>query len=1265
MNEYSKRRFALACCAVMGLAFSACSDDGPGGAANSPKLCGGETCGADQICDNGVCKDKDPCAKCIAAGLKCENNVCVESVKEPHPCDACTADQVCSDMKCVDVCGSSICKSWQKCVDGACKNLCGEDVCPGDLVCIEASCVEKPVDYDPCKACTETQECINSTCVDKDPCLNKTCQDNYRCDREKNGECVPIDPCEKISCGAAQTCIKGHCVDDSCIEDRENLVEKSCGEGQFCQKGECIDDGCKDADPCDEGWQCVRGICEETACIEYYCEEGRSCRGGKCIDNECLQMSCDEGLVCSKGACMYEACVGKEACALGRSCNAEGTCVFNIAPEFLFNETDESDGTDEVGDAFVLALNLNNAPSAEVRVICEVETDSPYPEVEVDCSEIVFNADNWEHEQSVILKGVEDHRVDGDQSYTIKVTSVSEDPDFNGLTVVSSALVSRDTTKPGFVVSEKSLMTYEDPSLDAATFTVALASIPAHDVTISVGSNNPQEGTVTPDTLTFTSENWDKPQTVTVKGVDDLLVDGNVDYAVFFSSATSEDSHYQGIHAPDVSVTNVDNDIAGISVNIPKDLVLNEGQAYPLKVRLNTEPSADVTVTVKADDATEASFDTDKVVIAKAEWNAGKDLVLNGVSDFEIDGDQPAKLTFTATSDDEGYKKAEPAVYSITVKDMDIADIVATPSGSPNVREGSNETVTLGVQLTSKPKKDVKVSLAVSDSTELKLSETSVTIKSNHWDMAHNVTVSSVDDDLVDGDIKSKISLNAVSEDANFNGKSKEVEFTTVDNDVAGFVIGSNATTFTENGGGVTTVTVALSAQPAANVTVDVVSSDSTELAVTSDAQLTFTPANWNKPQTVNIRVMDDNAVDGTQTATINFSGKSEDGTFDGITGKSATYTIIDNEAPSVVLTVDIESLHQGHNTAIASVVLGAPPASDVTVTMLTSNGEVISFDQGSLKFTSANWDQPQTVNVTADFAKILTAVSSETIWVSATGGAYNGIKSGNVELTMKKIEEIQNFAYTGKVQSVTLPIGRYKLEVWGAQGGTMEHSPWTGVGGRGGYSVGTINLAAETTLYVYVGQQGQGFNQNRSTHYGGWNGGGYCYAGASGGGGGTDIRIGEDSLYARVIVAGGGGGSNDYENGGVGGGLNGGNGILDSGSITATGGSQTAGGTGWLNGTFGQGAGSPDNYGDGGSGGGGWYGGGKSQGYSVSGAGGSGYVYTSDTAKNYPAGCKLNSAYYLTSAQTIAGNGTFPAPGGSTETGHPGNGYARITLVY
>ena len=264
-------------------------------------------------------------------------------------------------------------------------------------------------------------------------------------------------------------------------------------------------------------------------------------------------------------------------------------------------------------------------------------------------------------------------------------------------------------------------------------------------------------------------------------------------------------------------------------------------------------------------------------------------------------------------------------------------------------------------------------------------------------------------------------------------------------------------------------------------------------------------------------------------------------------------------------------------------------------------------------------------------------------------------------------------------MQTFTAPVdGVYKLEVWGAQGGGYAgYHNWL-KGAKGGYSKCKYQISSNQVLYIVVGESGgngsttaNSPSQNK-TYNGGGAAGAHCnglfYAGA--GGGASHIATtnkGELKDYKSnqselLIVAGGGGGTVWYNDcptftGGVGGGLSGGNGISFEMTFTAYGGTQTDGyefgqGQDGLHPTQ-QGGMSSD---EGCGGGGGGYFGGKSSNatqswgrcYNTGGGGGSGHINTTLT----------------TNGTTIAGDQTFSKPGGGTETGHEGDGYAIISWI-
>ena len=277
-------------------------------------------------------------------------------------------------------------------------------------------------------------------------------------------------------------------------------------------------------------------------------------------------------------------------------------------------------------------------------------------------------------------------------------------------------------------------------------------------------------------------------------------------------------------------------------------------------------------------------------------------------------------------------------------------------------------------------------------------------------------------------------------------------------------------------------------------------------------------------------------------------------------------------------------------------------------------------------------------------------------------------------------------FPYSSNVQGVTIEqSGYYLLEVWGAQGGSYNSE--YAQGGMGGYSKGYIYLNAGDTLFVHTGGAGSYGTSLNSLTGGGANGGGNAGYRGGAGGGATDIRIGADTFLNRVIVAGGGGGAavidSTYKaNGGAGGGTYGIDGEYYDATHLAyvgTGGMQIAGGGGGSGisteyngsvGVFGVGGNSANrnnNVNSNGAGGGGWYGGGgagngNSSNYAAGGGGGSGFIYTASS--QVPADYAVVSNYYLSNASTHAGNTSFIAPNGDTETGHSENGYAKITYV-
>lgn len=316
--------------------------------------------------------------------------------------------------------------------------------------------------------------------------------------------------------------------------------------------------------------------------------------------------------------------------------------------------------------------------------------------------------------------------------------------------------------------------------------------------------------------------------------------------------------------------------------------------------------------------------------------------------------------------------------------------------------------------------------------------------------------------------------------------------------------------------------------------------------------------------------------------------------------------------------------------------------------------------------------------NITKNISLILNNTGNDEVTIKL--GIAPSLKSDNAELKDTQVslnkegyQKYYVYDYEGKEGIFTAHTdGIYKLEVWGAQGGTYDDIYY---GGYGGYSKGTVYLEKGTTLYTAVGSSGQ--LSTGSLVNGGYNGGGNGYSRSttyymSSGGGATHIakEAGLLSTFSTkvdnvLLVAGGGGGSGYYSTqvggspGGSGGGIEGSSPINNCSDCgTTIGGSQTEGGTG-RNGTgsFGT-AYISTSYGCGGGGG---YYGGSGDTHEWGATGGSGYIGNPDLIDKvmYCYNCKESDEV---NTKTISTTNVSSSP--ISNYAKKGNGYAKITYL-
>lgn len=411
---------------------------------------------------------------------------------------------------------------------------------------------------------------------------------------------------------------------------------------------------------------------------------------------------------------------------------------------------------DENGATASFLVALTAAPTADVTIPL---ASGDATEFALSASEIVFTAQDWAA-RTIVITGVDDSDVDGNIVGVITLgTAISADSRYAGIDPADVGVTNLDNeTIQVFVEPAASIETSESGT--SATISVRLSTPPTHPVRIALVNPDTSEWTLDRDALEFLPSSGSAAQTITVTGVDDADVDGDVAGTIVLSPIVSDDPRYQGLDPADVPALNRDDDVAaGVGWRIEAvDVEVSEsGDSGLLRIAFDRLPSADVRVEVISADTNEVVVDPLELVFGAADATTPQPLVLQGLDDDVADGTRTVPLTIRVIASADPAFAALPAQIVVARNlDNDYARVQLALTGPEHLVEG--QSTGLRVMLGSRPTAPVTLTFeaatqppsAPGDSTLL-LTPLTLTIEPAQWNAGAPLTLTTFDNGIANG----------------------------------------------------------------------------------------------------------------------------------------------------------------------------------------------------------------------------------------------------------------------------------------------------------------------------------------------------------------------------------------------------------------------------------------------------------------------------------------------------------------------------------
>ena len=431
---------------------------------------------------------------------------------------------------------------------------------------------------------------------------------------------------------------------------------------------------------------------------------------------------------------------------------------------------------------------------------------------------------------------------------------------------------------------------------EATSTPSALATEPTGDVTVTVSGHASTAVTLDKTTLTFTTDNWDTAQTVTVSATH------NAATAKVTLTHAVAGADYGSVTAESVvvSVVGVAGQQQTIQVGVSSStqtLTVPEGGANSYTLVLGSRPTDDVTVGVTLPTGTDLTLDKTTLTFTVDNWDVAQTVAVTAAEDDDAVTDAGVTLTHTVSGG--GYGSTTVPDVEVSITENDTAGVTIEPTTLSVVAGRSNEYT---AALATEPTGEVTVTVSGHAGTAVTLDKTTLTFTTDNWDTTQTVTVSATQNAAT-----AKVTLAHAVAGADYGSVTAEPVVVSVVG-VAGqqptlqVGVSSSTQTLTVPEGGANSYTLVLGSRPTGDVTVGVTLPAGTDLTL-DKTSLTFTMDNWDVAQTVVVTAAEDD--DAVTDAGVRLTHTVSGGGYGSTTVPDVEVSITENDSAGIVISKD------------------------------------------------------------------------------------------------------------------------------------------------------------------------------------------------------------------------------------------------------------------------------------------------------------------------------------------------------------------------